>query len=156
MEIIKQEFLTPIQKEVVCKLWNREYPESLKLSGIAALDEYLNKHSNNRHYLLTNDQGGVIAWGVLFDRDDEKWFAMILDSRIQGQGLGSRLLSEMKKSTAKLYGWVINHDKELKSNGESYRSPLPFYTKNGFVTVPEERLELLNLSAVKIEWVQDS
>ena len=42
----------------------------------------------------------------------------------------------------------------LKS-GKPYRSPLDFYIKNGFKVLPEIRLELPSISAVKIKWSSD-
>ncbi len=77
---------------------------------------------------------------------------MILDARIQGKGFGRQLLNMAKEKEAKLNAWVVDHDRNLKKNGEIYRSPLDFYLKNGFEKLAESRLESDKISAVKIHW----
>lgn len=71
---------------------------------------------------------------------------------MQGDGYGTRLLNLAKEKEPVLNGWVIDRNEGVKYNGKPYRSPLEFYLKNGFQTIPGIRLELATLSAVKIQW----
>lgn len=99
------------------------------------------------------DKNGIIkGWYFDFDRNNEKWFAMILAAEIHRKGFGTQLLNEAKKKESALSGWVIDKTDYLKQNGNFYKSPIPFYLKNGFHKLPEIRLELTHLSAVKIQW----
>ncbi len=85
---------------------------------------------------------------------NEKWFAMILDSQIQGKGFGTHLLNEAKQSVTELNGWVIDHNNYKKTNGTTYKSPIDFYLKNNFIILSETRLEISKISAVKIKWIK--
>ncbi|PTS96023.1 hypothetical protein DBR27_16625, partial [Flavobacterium sp. HMWF030] len=87
-----------------------------------------------------------------FVRDDEDWFAIILQSKIQGKGNGSRLLNEIKKYRDNLSGWVVDQDNEKKLNATMYKSPMQFYIKNDFRICSEIRIENEKISAVKINW----
>lgn len=85
-------------------------------------------------------------------REGEDWFAIILDSKIQGKGNGSLLINEIKKKNTSLNGWVIDNENEVKQNNEFYKSPMPFYIKQGFTILTETRIENEKMSAVKINW----
>ena len=85
-------------------------------------------------------------------RENKVWFAIIIDSQIQGRGKGSLLIKELKKSNDNLNGWVIDHENEIKNNATPYKSPLLFYVKNGFTVCSEIRMENEKISAVKINW----
>jgi len=77
---------------------------------------------------------------------------IILNSKIQGKGNGSLLINEIKKEKTSLNGWVIDQENEAKQNNELYKSPMPFYIKNGFTILTETRIENEKMSAVKINW----
>lgn len=93
-----------------------------------------------------------MAWAATFERDEEKWLAMILDTMAQRKGLGSALLKTISNQQGDLNGWVIDHDREIKQNGSPYLSPINFYVKNNFVICSSVRLETEKISAVKIKW----
>ncbi len=131
-------------------LWNNEYPVQLCYQALSDLDEYLLSLSEPTHYLITNKNNYTVGWAVAFDRDNERWFAIIVDNKSQGKGYGTQLLNMLKKDNSQLNGWVTDHNDYKKSNGNLYPSPLAFYTKNGFELLANERLETENLSAVKI------
>ncbi len=144
---------TDLQSEHVAfihALWNNEYPESLRHTSLSETMSYLDGLEKPHHWFAT-DNNLFIGWLTVFGRDDADWFAMILDSSYQKQGIGRRLLKIAKGHKSLLNGWVIDHNSTLKANGETYFSPLDFYTKNGFVTT-NKRLELPNLSAINICW----
>ncbi|WPU93339.1 N-acetyltransferase [Mucilaginibacter sabulilitoris] len=155
MKIITQTLLTDLQKESVCKLWNEEYPRNLQYKTISEFDGYLNELSEKKHYLLITEQEIMAAWAVTFKRDNEKWFAIIINSTLHGRGYGTAILNEIKKEEQHLAGWVIDHEKDLKVNGDKYHSPLTFYTKNNFNILPDSRIESEKISAVKISWEKE-
>ncbi|HEY8562137.1 MAG TPA: GNAT family N-acetyltransferase [Pyrinomonadaceae bacterium] len=152
MKITRTVNLSSEQKQRIVELWNNEYPVRLRHSGTASLDEYLSKLGNPEHYLLTDDAGNIKGWLACFVRDEEKWFAMIVDTSEQKKGYGSRLLDAVKEFETEISGWAIDHETDVKANGEAYRSPLGFYEKNGFEILSDIRLETDAMSAVRIKW----
>lgn len=152
MYVSKTAELTVEEKEIVLNLWNKEYPENLGFKTIHNLDLYLSTLSQLNYYFLKSDPGKIDGWAMVFGREDENWFAITIDGSVQGLGKGTFLLNKLKEDREVLNGWVIDHDKDRRKNGEVYRSPLPFYLKNGFKVFPEIRLEIPILSAVKISW----
>jgi [ribosomal protein S5]-alanine N-acetyltransferase len=149
-EIRRQETLSPDEHEQVRRIWNSEYPASLYLETAEDFDAYLEKLGDRVHYLvLENEQ--MRGWAMTFRRDDARWFAMILDARIQRSGIGSRLLQRLKSDNERLFAWAIDRDTAVKRDGSLYASPLAFYVKNGFVK-EEVRLEIPTMSGVRIRW----
>jgi GNAT superfamily N-acetyltransferase len=151
MTLIETNELTTLQKEALWSIWNHEYPAQLNYRSLSDFDNYLNNLTEKKHYLLVTDDDLIKGWAFTFTRDSEKWFAVILDLSFQQQGHGTRLLNKIKEEETVLNGWVIDHNKDLKSNGFVYQSPLEFYVKNNF-TVSGTRLETATISAVKIVW----
>nr|WP_294931564.1 GNAT family N-acetyltransferase [uncultured Flavobacterium sp.] len=154
MKIIKQEILSLEEKEVLREIWNNKYPAKLHLKTPEDFNLYLNGISNTKHYLLIDDSDKIIGWAFTFLRDGENWFAIIVDSKIQGRGNGTFLINEIKKNNTNLKGWVIDQENEVKQNEEIYKSPIPFYIKNGFEVLPDIRIENEKMSGVKIYWKQ--
>ena len=152
IKIISTNSLDNSQTKVIFELWNAEYPKNLTHKTLSDFENYLNTLTNQHHMLLTDENGTVKGWYFDFDRYEEKWFAMILAHKIHGKGFGTLLLNEAKKRKSILNGWVIDKTDYLKQDGNCYKSPVPFYLKNGFQLLPEIRLELEHLSAVKITW----
>lgn len=152
MTYLETQILTPEEKQAVFELWNKEYPKNLGYTCLAEFDNYLDHLEEKYHVLVKDKDEKIVGWYANFIRNDEIWFAMILDSSIHGKGIGSKLLEMAKKRNLQLNGWVIDHKLNLKANGSIYRSPLEFYMKNEFQLYPEVRLELPLISAVKISW----
>jgi GNAT superfamily N-acetyltransferase len=152
MIVIKAKELTNEQKELICQLWNHEYPKKLAHENIIRFDEYLNSLTDAEHYLLFDESEKMNGWGIKFIRDNETWFAIIIDSKVHGEGLGTLLLDELKKANKELNGWVIDHEKDVKQNGEQYKSPIEFYKKNKFLVLEDSRIENEKISAIKINW----
>lgn len=154
MKIVKQTELNLKQKEEIFELWNDEYPEKLAYQTIVDFENYLSKLTEQSHYLLLNEHEETKGWATTFKRENEKWFAIIISEKLHGKGLGTKMLNALKTDENTLNGWVIDHNSDKKLNGNSYQSPLEFYTKNGFETLIETRLELEIMSAVKIKWTK--
>lgn len=151
-KIIQTTELNEQAKQQVLDLWNNEYSEKISYNSLIEFDHYLQNLNNLRHFLLTIDIGIISGWAVTFDRDNEKWFAIILSEKVQGKGLGRKMLDELKQVEPILNGWVIDHNNDKKKNGLTYVSPLKFYEKCGFEIQSDNRLELDKISAVKIKW----
>jgi GNAT superfamily N-acetyltransferase len=154
-KIIKTTVLNEQAKEQVLVLWNNEYPEKLSYKSLVEFDHYLQNLNNLKHYLLIGKIDTILGWALTFDRDNEKWFAIILSEKIQGKGLGRKMLDELKQVEPILNGWVIDHNNDTKKNGLTYVSPLKFYEKCGFEIQTDSRLELDKISAVKIKWTNE-
>lgn len=143
--------LLPDQKTIVCSLWNNEFPEKLAVTP-SAFDDFLASTLNHNHYLIEGTDSRIMGWAFSFDREDDRWFSMIMDSEYQRQGLGRMMLNLLKENEDRLNGWVIDHPNDFKQNGDPYLSPISFYIHNGFTPIPEIRLENEKISAIKIEW----
>jgi GNAT superfamily N-acetyltransferase len=132
-------------------LWNTEFPVKLHKATLTDFKENIGKWDAVRHTLAI-DGAKVVGWLADFDRDDERWFALIIASSSNGTGVGTRLIMRAKKRNGILNGWVINGPGYLRQDGSSYRNPLPFYKKMGFQLVPGELLDQDGFEAVKIRW----
>lgn len=152
MKIIQAMDLTFDQKQSLFELWNAEYPERIVYKDISEFENYLEEILRLKHYFLVNDLNQIFGWGFTFVREEDNWFGIIIDSKVQGKGFGTLLLDELKRNTSVLNGWVIDHQNDVRRNKESYLSPLGFYTKNGFMVNQNVRLENDKISAVKIRW----
>ncbi|MFZ1675748.1 MAG: GNAT family N-acetyltransferase, partial [Saprospiraceae bacterium] len=137
--------------ETIVYLWNREYPGRISTTK-EGFDEYLNASGGQIHFLMLDDANEIIGWAYTFDREGDRWFSIIINSLYHGIGLGRMMLEHMKENESRLNGWVIDHDDEIKQNGEPYESPLAFYLKNGFEVYTDIRFENEKMSAVKIVW----
>lgn len=132
----------------ITALWNVEYPIKLK-------DRYallLSDVTQCLHFYVLNDQDEIIAWSVLFEKENDLRFSIIVSGHNQQKGLGSTLLAEMKKEGKAFSGWVIDHNLDLKSDGTLYQSPLKFYLKNGFSLDESCRLNNEMIKAVLVRY----
>ncbi len=152
MRFIETQTLSEKQKYEIIGLWNKEYPQKIAYSALAEFDQYLDGLLDKHYIILADEEETLKGWMVYFIRDQERWFAMIMDSSMQGKGLGSQFLDLAKKNNTVLNGWVIDYDRELKQNGEYYKSPIGFYKKNDFQVLTDIRLEFKEMSGVKVKW----
>ena len=132
-------------------MWNKEYPSNLVYNSTEEFDEYLTKLNDPENFIVLEDDE-ILGWALVFFRDNEIWFAIILDSKVQSKGLGTRLLNELKIKYSALNGWVVDHDNFSKLDGSFYKSPIKFYLKNNFSICENVRMENEKISAVKIQW----
>ena len=148
MEILTTKTLSPVQLHQLNEMWNSEYPE--KLSN--RFNKLLEGVENFTHYLIIDTTDHIIAWAVVFEKDNELRFSIIVNDTMQGKGMGSKLIEKLKSEHMEFFGWVIDHNNDLKSNGATYRSPLPFYKKQGFTILNDQRIDTEMLNAVKVKW----
>ena len=152
MNIVTTTALTAAQLAAIYRLWNSEYPAPLVYNSMAELEDYLSHIDDKVHHFATACDTSVVGWAMSFTRNDERWFAVIVDRGMQGKGVGGLLLDRLKADARVLCGWVSDGHDCLRQDGSQYNSPLPFYTANGFRTMADIRLETNKLSAVKIVW----
>ena len=152
MNIQRTKILTSSQKQDLFELWNKEYPRDLKYENIKDFEDYLKPLKDLNSILLLDENEKIKGWYFDFLRENERWFAVILDSNIQGQNFGTQILNLSKVENTELNGWVIKSETYLKDNGEPYNSPIEFYRKNGFKILEETKLETDNISAIKVKW----
>lgn len=152
MKILQKNNLSEVEKNTIFQLWNAEYPAKLSYANIGEFEEYLSKLNNINHYFVYDENDAVMAWANAFERENEKWFAIIIHSSYQNKRIGSQLLNHLKTIENKLSGWVINHDTDLKNDGNFYSSPLRFYLKNGFSVCEDITIQSEKICAMKIVW----
>ncbi|MFM1947382.1 MAG: hypothetical protein RL207_1665 [Bacteroidota bacterium] len=150
MIIHQTEFLSTQQFSEIAALWNAEYPIQLK-DRLALL---LEGNTKTIHFYLLDEFEQIIAWSVLFEKEQDLRFSIIVSRKHQKQGLGSVLLNEMKNKGMDFSGWVIDHDLDLLSDGSNYKSPLRFYLKNGFILDESFRLNTEMIQAVLVRYKQ--
>jgi len=155
VKFIKTTALSKTSKAQILELWNNEFPKKLNYQTLADFENYLSNLDNQSHVLLVNNRQNIKGWYFDFIRDDERWFAIILNAKMSGKGFGTQLLNLAKEKEPVLNGWVIDHSNDKKRNGETYISPLNFYLKNGFELITGSRSELEKLSVVKIRWKKE-
>lgn len=146
--ILRTKILSANQSAQINQMWNDEYPIKLKDRFPILLEGVENYH----HYLIEDEQQNIQAWAVDFEKDNEIRFSIIVRADQKGKGLGGLLVEKLKAENETFYGWVIDHENDLKSNGERYTSPLPFYLRHGFTVLPDHRIESEMIRAVKIKW----
>lgn len=152
MKFVRCMELSNIQKEKVYELWNNEYPLNLAYNSIIEFEKYLDNLTHQSHIIILDNESKIIGWYFDFFRDNENWFALILNSEIHNKGIGTKVLTLVKEDKTELNGWVIDHNNYKKKNGNYYKSPLSFYLKNGFKEIPEIRLASEKITAIKIQW----
>ncbi len=148
MNILATTNLKPHQSSQINELWDEAYPIQLN-NRFGKLLEDVEEYT---HYLVENSDEKILGWAVVFRKDNELRFSIIVEEKQHHQGIGSILMEKLKNDYTELYGWVIDHNNDKKRNGEHYISPLPFYQKLGFEILYDVRLDLDMLKAVKIRW----
>lgn len=149
MRITKTKIISQLQTEQINALWDNEFPE--KLNGRYPL--LLEDARSFDHYIIEDDAQKIIAWAVIFEKDQQIRFSLIVAANQQRNGLGGLLIERLKTDYQEFYGWVIDHNDDLKTNGEHYLSPLPFYLKHGFEILNDQRIDSPMIKAVLIKWV---
>ena len=152
MKIFKTKILTDRQKEDINALWNSEYPVKLKDRFPILLDGA----AWHNHYIIEDLNASVIAWATDFEKENQVRFSIIVSSSHKGKGLGSALIDRLKAEHIEFYGWVIDHDDDVKLNGELYKSPMAFYLKHDFEVLNEQRIDSEMIKAVLIRWQENT
>lgn len=148
MNIIRTRILSVNQFYCIHRLWNEEYPATLKDRFPLLLEGVVNYH----HYIIEDTDQNVIAWAVDFEKEGQVRFSIIVSSAHKGKGLGTQLVEQLKTNNNELYGWVIDHNEAIKANGETYQSPMAFYLKHDFKILKDIRLDTEMIKAVRIKW----
>ena len=96
---------------------------------------------NYNHYLIEDQDKNIIAWAVDFEKENEILFSIIVSSNYKGKGLGNLLIKQLKSENNEFYGWVIEHNTDLKQNGQVYTTSMPFYLKHDFKILSDIRIK---------------
>lgn len=131
MRFSEKKVLSQIEKEQIRSIWNKEYPVSISHPTLESFENYLTSLQNTVHYLIIENEL-ICGWGLTFDREHERWFALIIDRNLQGKGLGKDLIHQMKLKENSLNGWVVIENDSPRLDGSPYPLPIDFYLKNGF------------------------
>ncbi|HEY1046134.1 MAG TPA: GNAT family N-acetyltransferase [Bacteroidia bacterium] len=148
MKVICTRTLSSSQFEQINAMWNHEYPLKLK-DRFPLLLEGVDRYE---HYLIEDADQNVLAWAVDFEKDEQIRFSIIVSEAHKGRGLGRMLLDRLKENNKEFYGWVIDHNHDVKANGEQYLSPMSFYLKHGFEILTDKRIDSEMIKAVLIKW----
>ena len=154
MNYLKVTQLNHLQKQAIMQVWNEVYPAQLAHNDVTSFEKYLTPLKNACHVLVLDNDHHLVGWLVIFDRHDDRWFAMLMADRVKGQGIGSELLCQAKSLNNVLNGWVVEHNDYKRKDGAPYLSPLGFYEKNGFEVLQESRLKDQMLAVIQVRWVK--
>lgn len=150
MKLVQAESLSETEIKEVFEIWNKVYPKQIAYKDLSGLESTLDTYKNPTHFMIKNAEQ-MMGWCCVFDRQDARWFALIIDGEHQCLGLGTRLLNIAKDHETELFGWMTPRENYVKTDGSVYRSPQNFYIKHGFV-ITEESFETEVLYTVKIAW----
>lgn len=154
MKLQEKKTLEEQERKLLLQLWNDEYPIIISHSSLQSFNRYLDSLENVVHYLLIDlSKNDIIkGWAFTFDRDNLRWFAIILSPTIQKKGIGRIILKYLISKEKHLRAWVIDNDRYVKSNGQPYIPPLSFYTKLGCNISKKDTSTSGELSVVKIDF----
>jgi len=152
MKFISTKILSEHQQSQIFLIWNNESPKVISYEKVNDLKEFLAHLTEPRHILLIDKDKNVQGWFVDFITNDERWFIVILNSSLQGKSYGSKILDKAKEINSELNGWIINTNDYVLLNGNTYKSPIGFYRKNGFKVFPEIIRKTDELRTIKIGW----
>ena len=110
--------------------WNTEFPTAFQKDA-NQFEDWMNSLQNHLHYQLYIDDV-FSAWAMTFDRDEERWFSILVPHQNHGIGLGKTLISELQSNESPICGWVITETELKTQDGRVYRGPLEFYKKLNF------------------------
>ncbi len=133
MESIEiSECLTPTDEDRILRIWNNVYPVQVIFREAPEFHAYLDKAADAKHFIKRDDHLSVIAWLMTFNRDEKRYFVMLVSDDMQQRGIGKELVMAMKKAENNVSGWVVDSDHYQKADGKTYLSPMIFYKKLGF------------------------
>jgi len=142
--------LSASEKMDIFHIWNTVYPAQITHNTIADLDKYLATIGNTTHTLAKINER-TVGWLSTFDRNNDRWFAIIVDPGHQRRSIGTRLMHELQTTEQKVYGWIVLEDNYIKRDGSVYLSPKEFYKKFDFV-ITDEFFASDALTTTKIYW----
>lgn len=153
--IYKDKTLTVLsekEKSGICSLWNNEYPLCIRQKDVVQFENYLGSLGNPLHTLFMDKDENILGWFCVFRREDKYWFALILDSKLHGKGIGRSILLDAKSNYSQLFGWAVLTEGLEKQDGSIYRPSIGFYKRLGLTIYSDEVFETELMSTVKIGW----
>lgn len=83
MQIQTKHKLSDSEKNQIVSLWNNEFPAQLHLASSKDFELYLEPLMDCNHSFLVDGSKTIHGWIMDFERDGERWFAMILSREKQ-------------------------------------------------------------------------
>jgi GNAT superfamily N-acetyltransferase len=151
MEIEISKTISNSDQSKIYHIWNVVYPTQVAFIKKNDFEAYLEKAGYKTHYIIRGNNYSVSGWLMTFNRDDERYFVLLVNENMQGNGIGTALINEMKKIENKIAGWIVESDSYFKSDGSLYHSPMSFYKNLGF-TMTNEINNKNDFSTTKIIW----
>ena len=155
MNIIQKNILNQYDKAFVYACWNEVYPERFCFNEYIQFELYISQLQSQRHFMLLNDFQNPIGWLCTFEREEQTWFVMLIDNRYKNKQGVSQLLKAAKSVYEELIGWMIVDDEAICKNNIPYQSPVEFYKKNLFQSVPNTREVIRGIYLEKMRWHKD-
>ena len=152
MKFVEYDVLPPFVWPQLQGIWNGVYPTVLAKDSLEDFQADLSKYEDYWHVLAMDEEDNVIGWYFDFIRENDRWFGIIIDGSNHGRGIGRKLLEIAKTNRSRLCGWVFPTSEYIKADGTHYPSPIPFYLKLGFETLPEVELNTDTFTLIKILW----
>ncbi len=150
--IVEQSSLTRHQIERLFEIWNAVYPVEFQYGTIDELIIYLPKMTKPRHYVAYDQNDRMVGWLVTLERNDTRWFIVLVDKTHQKVGLGSALLNNAKLEGCDLSGWVVLNETYKTQDGSPYQSPAAFYAKAGFEVDRSDSVTARGLTSYRVHW----
>ncbi|PVX51899.1 acetyltransferase (GNAT) family protein [Balneicella halophila] len=148
----KTDKLSPVIRKEIRAIWNEEYPKVIIEKSQDKFDEYIKSLKDAKHVIVIDESGHIQGWYADFIRDDDRWFLILLSSKIQGKGIGKELITNARQNNDRLNGWAIFSNHYKKSDETLYKSPIAFYKKLGFTIRKDIIFRTEIMETVKIEW----
>jgi GNAT superfamily N-acetyltransferase len=134
------------------QVWNEECPVQIRYDHVGAFENYFASLENIDFYVAQNEEQFFYGFAFVFTRENDRWFAIFINSKFQNKKIGRMLLDSIKQNEKMVYGWIVDHDNYIKDDGTPYLSPKSFYVKNNFEILKEYALKN-GLQLRKIKWV---
>lgn len=144
--------LYPEIRQQIRTIWNEEYPEIICEKSKEKFDAYIDSLEDAAHTLVLDEQKKVQGWYADFNRDNDRWFLIILSTKLQRKGIGKQLIERAQQKHNKLNGWAIFSDTYKKADKTFYSNPIGFYEKLGFCIRRDITFETKIMKTLKIEW----
>lgn len=144
--------LSPEVRKQIRGIWNEEYPKVLCQKSQEKFDAYIDSLEDAAHTLVLDSRQKVQGWYADFNRENDRWFLIILSSKLQGKSVGKQLITKAQQKHKRLNGWAIFSDQYEKANGTFYKHPIGFYEKLGFCIRRDIIFQTEIMNTLKIEW----
>lgn len=151
MELTTHHKLNSEDIESLFDIWNAVYPKEATFQKTEDIIRYLSDKIHPKHFVARNSNDRMIGWLMTFTRDQSRFFVLLVDKKVQAQGIGTRLMASAIKDEDSLNGWVVTRKGHYLLDGTPYFSPLEFYKRLGFQETTTT-VTINNLETTLLRW----